>query len=108
MPPIGGGAGAEFERQRALSRNKHRSAPFRLGRALFPAPAKALVSPASVKPRRATFLARDAASLEFRVRPEQALCLQPCRESRKGQEGAATRSSGFEGCRGNREAELAA
>ena len=69
---------------------------------------EALVSPASVKPRRGAFLTRDAGSPEFRVRPEQALCLQPCRESRKGQERAATRSSGFAGCRGNREAELAA
>jgi hypothetical protein len=37
-----------------------------------------------------------------------ASCPQPCRSARRGQAAAATRSRGFEGCRGNREAELAA
>jgi hypothetical protein len=69
---------------------------------------EALVSLASVKPRRGAFLSRDAGSPEFRVRPEQESCPQLYRGSRKGQEAAATRSLGFAGYRGNREAELAA
>jgi hypothetical protein len=51
----------------------------------------------------AGLLARGAACPEVR-----ASCPQPYRGSRKGREAAATRSSGFAGCRGNREAELAA
>jgi hypothetical protein len=49
-----------------------------------------------------------AVSPAFRVPSQRASCPQPCPRSRRGQEAAAIRSRDFEGCRGNREAELAA